>query len=104
MSTAEQQTKPDGGASVSTDGLERMVVLENPSGVQIREDKKFNGHYGAANAVCECGEELIVAPMIFHADHKKGDPVLVCGDHGVHGYRFTELVQGRQPAGSGHRG
>lgn len=40
MSTAEQQTKPDGGASVSTDGLERMVVLENPAGVQIREDKR----------------------------------------------------------------
>jgi len=104
MSNQEQQMKPDGGASVSTDGLERMVVLENANGVQIREDKKFHGHYGAANAVCECGEELIVAAMMFHADHKKGGPVLVCGDHGVHCYRFKELVQGRQPTGSGHRG
>lgn len=104
MSNHDARTEPAGGASALTDGLERMVVLENANGVQIREDKKFQGHYGAANAVCECGEELIVAPMIFHADHKKGDPVMVCGDHGVHGYRFTELVQGRQPTGSGHRG
>jgi hypothetical protein len=75
------------------------VILENQQGVQILEDVKFNGHHGAANAVCECGEELIVAPMIFHADHKKGDPVMVCGDHGVHDYRFTTLVVGRQPKG-----
>ncbi len=104
MNTQKATPNTAGGASALTDGLERMVVLENSSGVQIREDKKFHGHYGAANAVCECGDVLIVAPMIFRADHKKGDPVMVCGDHGVHAYRFTELVQGRQPADSGHRG
>jgi hypothetical protein len=79
------------------------VILENQQGVQILESVKFNGHYGAANAQCECGEELIVAPMIFHADHKKGNPVMVCGDHGVHGYRFSTLVVGQQPKGSGQK-
>lgn len=76
------------------------VILENPQGVQILESVKFCGHHGAANATCQCGEELIVAPPIFHPDHKKGDPVMVCGDHGVHGYRFSALVVGQQPAGS----
>lgn len=75
------------------------VILENPNGVQILESVKFHGHYGAANATCQCGEELIVAPPIFHPDHKKGDPVMVCGVHGVHGYRFSTLVVGRQPTG-----
>ena len=79
------------------------VILLNPSGVEIREDVKFCGHHGAANATCECGEELIVAPMLFHADHKKGDPVMVCGDHGVHGYRFSALVVGQQPKGSAEK-
>lgn len=79
------------------------VILENPNGVQILESVKFHGHYGAANATCQCGEELIVAPPIFHPDHKKGDPVMVCGDHGVHGYRFSTLVVGRQPTGSAEK-
>ena len=79
------------------------VILENLQGVRILESVKFNGHYGAVNAVCECGEELIVAPPIFNPDHKKGDPVMVCGDHGVHGYRFTSLVIGRQPIGSAEK-
>ena len=76
------------------------VILENPQGVVILEDVKFNGHYGAANALCRCGDILMVAPSLFHPDHKKGDPVMVCGDHGVHGYRFSELVIGKQPAKS----
>jgi hypothetical protein len=76
------------------------VVLENANGVQIREDDKSGRHYRAHNAQCECGEELIVAPMAFHADHHKGDPVMVCGDHGVHAYRFLSLQQGRQPQGT----
>jgi hypothetical protein len=79
------------------------VILENPQGVQILEDVKFCGHHGAANATCQCGEELIVAPPIFHPDHKNGDPVMVCGDHGVHGYRFSALVVGQQPAGSAEK-
>jgi len=73
------------------------VILENMQGVRILESVKFIGHYGAANAQCECGEDLIVAPPIFHADHKKCDPVMVCGDHGVHGYRFSAFVVGQQP-------
>ncbi len=94
-----QSRAGEAGANL-TDVLASMVVLENHNGVQIREDIKFQGHYGAANALCECGEELIVAPKIFGADHKKGDPVMVCGDHGVHGYRFSSLVKGQQPTGS----
>jgi hypothetical protein len=79
------------------------VILENPQGVQILESVKFSGHHVAANAKCECGEELIVAPPIFHPDHKNGDPVMVCSDHGVHGYRFSTLVVGQQPKGSGQK-
>ena len=78
------------------------VILENTNGVQIREYPKFDGHYGAANAVCECGLSLIVAPKVFDADHRKGDPMMVCGDHGVHGYRFIDLIPGQQPTGSAH--
>lgn len=79
------------------------VILENPQGVRILESVKFHGHHGAANATCQCGEELIVAPSIFRPDHKKGDPVMVCGDHGVHSYLFSTLVVGRQPKGSGRQ-
>ena len=77
------------------------VILENPQGVQILGSTKFYGHHRAANAQCECGEELIVAPMHFRADHKKGDPVMVCCDHGAHSYRFSALIAGRQPNGGG---
>lgn len=76
------------------------VILENANHVQIREDDKQGRHYRAHGALCECGEELIVAPMIFQADHHKGDPVMVCGDHGVHAYRFLSLRRGRQPKGT----
>ena len=76
-----------------------MIVLENKNGVQIRDDVKFGCHFLAANAKCECGEDLMVAPMIFNADHKKGDPVMVCTDHGAHAYRFLDLVVGKQRKG-----
>lgn len=79
------------------------VILENPNGVQIRASVKFHGHYGAANATCHCGEVLIVAPEIFEADHKKGNPVLVCGDHGVHAFRFLDLQLGRQAGSDDNR-
>ena len=79
------------------------VILENMHGVQILESVKFNGHHGAANATCECGRDLIVAPPIFHPAHMHGDPVMVCGDHGVHGYRFLHLVVGPQPKGSAEK-
>ena len=73
------------------------VILENENGVQIIESTKIGGHYAAANAVCHCGNSLIVAPPIFHPDHRKGNPVMVCEDHGVHAFRFLDLVTGRQP-------
>jgi hypothetical protein len=78
-----------------SDGLGE-IILENKNGVQIREKHKSQGHYMAMHAECFCGEHLIVAPMLFHADHKKGDPVMVCGDHGVHSFRFLDLIVGKQ--------
>jgi len=70
MNTQEPTTNAAGGASALTAGLERMVVLENANGVQIREDKKFHGHYGAANAVCECGEELASDSFKWRMEHQ----------------------------------
>jgi hypothetical protein len=76
------------------------VILRNAAGVVITETTRVHGHYTACGASCECGEPLIVAPPVYHPEHKKGDPVMVCCDHGVHGYRFSELVLGQQPKGS----
>lgn len=73
------------------------VILENANGVKITEGAMMQWHHVAVGALCHCGEHLIVAPMIYQADHRKGDPVMVCRDHGVHAFRFLELVQGRQP-------
>ena len=73
------------------------TLLENANGVRITEEDKMHGHHIAVGALCCCGEHLIVAPTIYQADHRKGDPVMVCRDHGVHAYRFLELVEGRQP-------
>lgn len=73
------------------------TILENANGVRITEEGKMHGHHSAVGALCHCGEQLIVAPMIYHPEHRKGDPVMVCIDHGVHAYRFLDLVQGRQP-------
>lgn len=73
------------------------VILENPNGVRITEADKLHGHHVAVGARCHCGEALIVAPMVYQADHRKGDPVMVCRDHGVHAFRFLELVKGQQP-------
>jgi len=76
--------------------VERLVILRNCHGVEIREDQREYGHYKAVGAICFCGEDLIVAPPIFNPNHKKGDPVMVCRDHGIHAYRFSELVMGKQ--------
>ena len=73
------------------------TILENASGVRITEEDKRHGHHLAVGALCHCGEYLIVAPMAYHADHRKGDPVMVCGDHGVHAFRFLDLMKGLQP-------
>ena len=77
--------------------LDKDVILKNRNGVEIREGVKDCGHYKAVGALCECGEVLIVAPMLYNADHKKGDPVMICADHGIHAYRFLDLVKGEQP-------
>lgn len=79
-----------------------QVILENAHGVQIREGDKYGPHYRTWNALCECGEGLIVAPRIYHPKHEKGNPVMVCRDFGVHAYRFRDLVQGRQPKALPH--
>lgn len=73
--------------------------LENEHGVYILEgdEGSYCGHYKAHNALCHCGDELIVAPTAFQAEHKPGDPVMVCTDHGVHSFRFKDLVPGKQP-------
>ena len=63
------------------------TILENANGVRITEEDKMHGHHIAVGALCCCGEHLIVAPTIYQADHRKGDPVMVCGDHGVHAFR-----------------
>ena len=70
------------------------TILENANGVRITEGDKMHGHHIAVGALCCCGEHLIVAPTIYQADHRKGDPVMVCRDHGVHAYRFLDLVMG----------
>ena len=68
------------------------TILENANGVRITEGGKMHGHYVAEGALCCCGEHLIVAPMIFHADHRKGDPVMVCGDHGIIRWSLTSSL------------
>ena len=73
-----------------------LVILRNDNGVEIREDQKDFGHYKAVGATCYCGNVLIVAPPVCHPNHKKGDPIMVCGDHCVHAYRFKDLIQGEQ--------
>lgn len=82
--------------------IQDEVKLTNENGVMI--NAKDCGHWAAGNATCECGESLIVAPAIFEPTHEPGDPVMVCGDHGVHGYRFKSLIVGQQPEGSANGG
>ena len=72
------------------------TILKNASGVRITEKDKKHGHHLAVGALCHCGEYLIVAPTIYQADHRNGDPVVVCEEH-VHAFRFLDLVKGLQP-------
>ena len=94
----DKTTETAEAAGREASDVERIVILRNDNGIEIVEGMKDCGHYKAVGAECCCGEVLIVAPAIFMADHKKGDPVMVCGDHGVHAYRFKDLVLGKQPA------
>lgn len=80
------------------------IILQNDNGVEIRKSQKDCGHYKAIGATCYCGDVLIVASPVFRPNHKKGDPVMVCGDHGVHAYRFKNLVRGKQPETSQLKG
>ena len=70
-----------------------ILTLEN--GVTITQEE---GRHAEVNgAVCNCGDLLYVAPAVFGPDHKKGDPVVICTDHGHNAYHFKELVPGKQP-------
>ena len=75
--------------------LQEKIMLTNNNGVKI--DSKIFNHWATSNAKCCCGEPLMVAPQAFDVDHQKGNPVMVCGDHGVHAYMFKDLVIGSQP-------
>ena len=81
---------------LSAVAVDPLVILRNKNGVEIRKDHKPLGHYEAVGAQCHCGMSLMVAPALFQADHKRGDPVMVCADHGIHAYRFKDLVLGKQ--------
>lgn len=72
------------------------ILIENPNGVIIYKELLLHGHHYVANAFCFCGKPLMVAPALFRADHKKGDPVVVCEEYGQHAYRFSDLVIGHQ--------
>lgn len=94
MNNEAKELKPSADEAAP---VEPVVILRNKHGVEIRRDHKPHGHYEAVGAQCHCGMDLMVAPPIFVPDHKKGDPVMVCSDHGVHAYRFKDLVPGKQP-------
>jgi len=76
-------------------------VLRNNNGVEIHEGAEKYSHPIAVGATCHCGEKLIVAPKVFNPAHKKRNPVMVCGDHGVHAFYFKDLVKGNQPHDKG---
>ena len=75
------------------------LQLENKHGVRIAE--KHGSHWMASNALCWCGEKLLVAAPIFGPDHKPGDPVLICHEFGHAAWRFSGLKIGRQDEGEG---
>jgi len=72
------------------------ILIENKNGVFILKSERFAGHFFASNAVCKCGERMLIAPEGFNAKHEKGDPVLVCEDHGIHSFMFSTLIIGEQ--------
>lgn len=71
------------------------MSIVNGNGVTIT-DKKLHGHLCVDNAKCWCGETLMVAPKMLMADHKAGDPILVCYAMSHTAYRFTNLTKGVQ--------
>ncbi|NIT58418.1 MAG: hypothetical protein GWN00_19980 [Aliifodinibius sp.] len=79
-----------------SEALHTKFLLTNANGVSLREDHKLSGHYAAVNARCHCGEPLLVAPVVLSQDGTKDNPTMVCYDHAIHSFRFSDLVQGRQ--------
>lgn len=71
-------------------------ILTNTNGVDLVENY-YAGHCGTPNAKCCCNSKLIVAPALFHAEHEKGNPIMVCEDMGLHAYEFKDLVIGINP-------
>jgi len=70
------------------------VKLTNNNGVRL--DSKNGKHWSTLDAKCKCGEWLMLTPALFRPDHKPGDPIMMCEDHGVHAYRFKDLIKGKQ--------
>lgn len=81
---------------VEPHGEAQDPIPANQFGVRIDSKTKAGGHYATSTAFCSCGESLMVAPAVFHAKHQKGNPVMVCADHGVHGFYFKDLKPGVQ--------
>lgn len=70
----------------------------NINGVVISE-KTTSGHKEIENALCECGEKLIVAPEMFQRliNEDGGNRLVVsCFDHAHALYYFDQLEVGRQ--------
>ena len=69
-------------------------ILSLKNGVTITQ---IEGEHAQVNgAQCWCGDRLLVAPPVMRPDHKKGDPVVCCMDHGHAAFRFKQLVAGKQ--------
>lgn len=71
-------------------------ILNNKNSVKIDCKTKHSNHYATSQAKCSCGKGLLVAPSVYNPDHKNGDPILVCYDHGHNAYRFSDLIIGKQ--------
>lgn len=71
------------------------ITLSLKNGVTIT-DEKFCGHHCVNNAICWCGDKLIVAPKVMAEHTEKGNPVVCCVDHGHAAFMFKDLKGGYQ--------
>ncbi len=77
--------------------LTNYPTLKNSNGV-ILDSIADSNHLHVINALCNCGMKLMVAPSIFKHQHTLPDnPIIICTDHGIHAYHFSDLVRGQQP-------
>ncbi len=85
--------------------VEPVVILRNSHGVEITEGGKLSGHHIAVRAKCIAGCDcaLIIAPPVFGPEHKKGNPVMICEDHGAHSFMFKDLIAGNQQYNAGNK-